>query len=427
MRRLSYVLALLLVGCWGGPLELKAVDRAGSLVPHVVIGPSSGQVPEQGEAIGGGRLTVRAIAADTGARIMGATVAIAGPTPAYATSVASGDAAFQPLTKGTYRVWVSAPGRATMVQPDVPVDPHAPATVTVSLPPGGTLTGTVTDAQGTALPHARVSAGEAVAFADAQGAFTLTGVPLGTQTVIAARTGYAVALRTLTVTSTTAVGALALGAGSRIVTFENAAQSYSASQSVWSALTTARAALSQAGYTVASGAIEVADVRVVVAPGPTAYQDLAAAATRLAAFVTAGGKLVLLAEWGGHEDSSPVVLDTLARPYGIACGGDLVRASAGASDPLAVTLAGPLPGPLTQPLRLYGAASIFATPPSLVLGSTGAQGYRIAGLTTGDWPVIATRAMGRGQVVAIGDTSAFTDAHLSEAGNLAAWLALIGG
>lgn len=68
----------------------------------------------------------------------------------------------------------------------------------------GTLTGTVTDAQGAALQGARISVtpGNLTAISDASGQFTLLGVPIGSDTVTVSYAGFQALTRTVTISST---------------------------------------------------------------------------------------------------------------------------------------------------------------------------------------------------------------------------------
>lgn len=423
MRRAAILLGLLLTGCPSGPLELKPVSRPSQVVPHVVIDPASGQVPERGSAIAGGRLTVQVLKAGSAERILGATVTVLGPTPAWASTVASGDISLEPLQAGTYAVRAAAPGYATIVQGGVTVDPAAPATAVLTLAPGGVVTGTAKDQAGQALAGARASVGEAAAIAGSDGSFRLEGVPLGSQTLTLARTGYLPSSLPLQVVAQTSAGTFTLGPGNRTVAFDNASQVFSGGRTVWDSLASARQALVDGGFAVATGAASQPDIRVVVAPSAASYPDPGAAAESLASFVAKGGKLILLGEWGGFEGYSPVVLDRLAQPYGFDFGADLLRVTDQATpeDPAIANVS--LPWPVAGGIKLWGASTIFAPPPAMVLASSGPKGYRVASYG-GDWPVAIALCYGKGLVVAVGDASAWTDPHLGEAGNRGFWSAI---
>ncbi|MNX59470.1 PEGA domain protein [compost metagenome] len=417
---------LFLAGCWGGgPVALDPISKGPDVFARQVFDPKTGQVFASGTAIAGGRLTVRALKAGTSERISGAHVTVMGPTLAYGTT-GSLDLTLQPLEKGLYRIRIEAPGYVPQVTEPLTLDPQAPPTLVASLAPaGGDVTGRALGPNDQPLAGARVSVGEAYAFADGTGQFTLKGAPAGAQTLAVSKTGFATVTRAITVgASPVALGTLSAPAADKTIAFENATQPF-ASSSIGVALSALQARLVGDGFATTSLDAPAA-VRVVASPKAEYATD--ATVERLRAFVAAGGKLILMGEWGGFGDYSPAALNKIAAPYGLGFNADQVRlgnATQSAWVKVAVS-PGPMPTPLTvnEGLNLYEACSLFAPPPAVRLAGLGAEGYRVSALVSGDFTVAAARPYGRGLVIALGDTSAWAQpgtqgkaSNLEEASN----------
>lgn len=411
---------LLIAGCWGGPVSLDPITKGPDVFARQVFDPKTGQVFASGTAIAGGRLTVRALKAGTGERVSGAQVTVMGPTLAYGTT-ASLDLTLQPLEKGSYRVRIEAPGYVPQLSDPLSLDPQAPPTFVATLTPaGGDLTGRAVGADSQPMAGARINVGEAFAFADANGQFRLKGAPAGEQTLAVSKTGYATATRAVTVgASEVALGDVSAAVVNKTVCFENAGQAF-AGTTVGNSLSALQARLVSANFATVS-ADAAAAVRVVASPREAFATD--ANIERLRAFVEAGGKLVLMGEWGGFGDSSPAALNRIALPYGLGFNADQVRLGTGAQ-PAWVSVAAassPMPTPqaVSGGLKLYEACSLFAPPPAVRLAGLGPQGYRVSALVSGDFTVAAARPYGRGLVIALGDTSAWaTPGTEGQASNL---------
>ncbi|HEY9898094.1 MAG TPA: carboxypeptidase-like regulatory domain-containing protein [Pantanalinema sp.] len=417
---------LLLTACWGGgPVALEPITKGPDVFARQVFDPRTGQVFASGTAIAGGRLTVRALKAGSGERVSGARVTVMGPTLAYGTT-SSLDLTLQPLEKGSYRVRIEAPGCVPQLSEPLTLDPQAPPTLVVSLvPSGGDVTGRALGADGKPLAGARISVGEAYAFADATGRFTLKGAPAGAQTLSVSKTGYATVTREITVgASEVALGDVSAPTAAKTVSFENATQTF-AGTTVGNALSALQTRLTSEGFVTVSADADAA-VRVVSSPRDAYATD--ATVERLRAFVAGGGKLVLMGEWGGFGDYSPAALNKIAIPYGLGFNADQVRLgtaspSAWVSVPVSPG-ALPTPGAVSGGLKLYEACSLFAPPPAVRLSSLGQEGYRVSSIVSGDFTVVAARPYGRGLVIALGDTSAWASpgtqgkaSNLEEASN----------
>lgn len=434
IRRLLLACSIsLLAGCFGGsPVSLQPTTTPGPFVAHEVVDPGSGQVFESGTAIAGGRLTVNAFKAGSSTRLNGARVTVMGPTPATGLTSDKLDLTMQPLQAGTYAVRLEAAGYVPQLTSNVTIDPKSPVSLSFQLAPaGGDVTGHLQASNGTAIAGARVSLQEAYSFSDASGNFRLKGAPLGVQTLGISKTGYVPTTASVTVTANESpAGSLTLTDGTRLVSIENASQSFSGS-TIGNALSSVTSALTASGlgYTFNNGATN-ADIRVVASPTAAGLGDVSARTESLRSFVANGGKLILMGEWGGFGDYTPSAINQLASPYGIAFNADLVQLSAGSSRadwPTIPVGSSPMPQPnAATTLQLFEACSLFAPSPAVPLASTGSGGFRVTSLINGDFLVAAARPYGRGLVVALSDTSAWIQpgtrggaSNLTEASNRA--------
>jgi hypothetical protein len=409
---LSVGLLALLSGCASSPVELSPIGRGRDFTAHQVLDPNSGGVFESITAIAGGRLTFRVVKA-SGDRLASAQVTLLGPTPSGGTTPSNLDLTFQPLDPGTYYARVSAPGYIPQLIGPLSLDSKTPLTQVVTLAPdAGDIVGRVLDASNNPLAGARVNLGEAYAFSGSDGTFRLTGVSSGGQSVAIAKTGYASASVAVTIGSgDSSVGDVHLAMGTKVVSIENNTQSFAGSN-IGTALGALRDAIIPDGFTLQNGAA-AADVRVVASPTASWAGDVTARTESLRQFVLAGGKLVLLGEWGGASDYSPGVLNAIAHPYGIGFNTDLVQINAGSAHAAWLslpTVGSVLPAPVAigSGVQMFDACSIFAPAPAQPLLSTGSGGFRIATIMTGDLKVGVVRPYGRGLVIALGDTSAWT-------------------
>ncbi|HEY9856540.1 MAG TPA: carboxypeptidase regulatory-like domain-containing protein, partial [Stenomitos sp.] len=404
------------------PVSLDPAQRPPDFIAHQVVDPSTGQVFESGEAIAGGRLTVKLFKAGTTERIGDAKVTLIGPTLASGTSTSALDLTLQPLKPGSYQVRVEAPGYATILTNPVTLDATNPTTVQYELSPSaGDVTGRALDGSGNPLVGAWVNVDDAYAFTDSNGAFRLKGAPIGSQTVAVAKTGFAPAAVTTTLSSgETSLGDVRLTARERSVYLQNAAQPFGGS-AVGTALGALTTALQGDGFTLQTTANDPA-IRIIASPTASSIGDVAATAESLRSFVAAGGKLVLLGEWGGFADYDPDTLNRLAQPYGIAFNPDLIRLSGTHPSWIQIPAVGsalPAPTPVSSGIELFESSSLLAPAPAVPVASTGSGGFRVSALLNGDFVVAAARPYGRGLVVAVGDTSAWvTPATQGGASNL---------
>ncbi|HEY9856538.1 MAG TPA: carboxypeptidase-like regulatory domain-containing protein [Stenomitos sp.] len=408
-------------GCpWG-----QTPEPTGSVAPTAVptgatVTPSpdtslNRQVFVSGPAIVNGMLTVKVVRAGSPDRLADCTVSLSGPTPAWGITDSSQDMPLAPLEGGSYSLQVSAPGYATRLVESLTIDPQNPTSLTVELTPqAGKAVGRVVDQNGP-IAGARITSGPCVAFTGSDGRYALEGLPAGTSTLAIAKTGYAATTTSVTVNGQdSGVPDVTLTGAGRVIAFENPAQTFDSlsdgsTRSVATALAPLRSALGTAGFTVQDDATSP-DIRVVVCP----TSDFASSnVERLRSFVAAGGKLVLLGEWGGALRYNPEALNRIATPFGLAFNADLVRSSQNAGELGWVKVpasAGPMPivDAMPQGITLFESGSLFVLPTSQGILYAGSGGYRIAAVGSGGPCMAAARSYGSGMVVGVGDTSAWT-------------------
>lgn len=427
--RFAWLGLIVLSGCWSGPVSLEPIRRVPDFIAHKVMAPDSGAVFEDGSAIAGGHLTFRTFK-DSGERLAGVQVSLTGPIPAMGATLEALDLTLSPLLAGTYSVRLSAQGYATQLHTGVVLDPGNPSLLTYTMAPsGGDVVGRVLDATQSPVAGAWVSLGESMAYTGTDGRFRLSGVPAGAQTLAVSKTGLRGVSISVTVgAAEVSVGDLAMTPGTRVVSFENPTQAFNG-QTVGVALSRLRTIIEADGFTVQNGAS--ADIRVVASPTAAWLGDGDSRAESLRSFVAAGGKLILMGEWGGSSEYSAKALNRLAQPFGMAFNPDLLRLSGSTpAEWLHVTgISSQLPAIslMGNGLQLFNACSIFAPAPAVAIASVGESGYRVASILNGNFTVAAARQYGRGLVIALGDTSAWVTPatrnthqdNLEEASNLA--------
>lgn len=153
-----------------------------------------------------------------------------------------------------------------------------------------------------------------------------------------------------------------------------------------------------------------ADQDVYVLPSPAwfskrAYEEYLRHAGR-------GAKVVVLGEWGGYDGIDLAACNALGSKAGITFVAAAVRTySDRASEewltfrPSSTLLGTELP----NGIRLFTAGALDLAPPAQSLLATDEQGIRIQAWSRGVQPVAAAGPLGRGSLVAVADTSLFTD------------------
>ena len=361
--------------------------------------------------------TMQITVTDATGTVPGAQVAAFGPTLAQAITDSNGQVALGSLPIGSYTVRVDAAGhqgctRTFTVSAARQSLTLAIPVVAVSQP----LTGTVEDTSGHPLAGARLALGDAWAMSGTDGTYQLAVASPGAVTV--KKTGYAVA--------TTTGGVVQLTAQQPRVAFEDSpfAGTEGAPSAAFGSL---QSALQAAGFAVENQDDPTADVRVWAAPADLGSINPA----DVVSYVQAGGKIVVMGDWGGATSYRPDLADALLLPLGVGIENDLVRVDTGnLGRPewfSPIVGAGPASAGVHS-IAVYGAASVQSATPMQVVAGIPSGGYRVQAVDASAVGIV--RQVGTGLVVALGDTDAWTnDAsddvaqydNLKFATNLIAW------
>lgn len=265
---------------------------------------------------------------------------------------------------------------------------------------GRTFTARVTDSAGQPLPGAVASSEGSAAIADAQGRVTLSGV--GTR-VRVQKTGYSA---TEVEVRTGAVSLVKRPDPLKVVWDERFANGLR-----MEGLKAHLASKSLDVQTLSSGALPSGiDTVVLACPAwftETAYSEYMRAAQ-------SGTKLVLLGEWGGYDGVDLVALTSLSAKAGISFESGQVRLYGEGGQPQAwLSLKGIAPESLAAGIQngvtvfTSGVLSV-ASPATAVLTSM-PEAVRILRWDVGAQTVAAMGPLGRSLVVAIADSSLFSD------------------
>lgn len=426
MRRRAALtaLALLLAGCPGPQtIKLEPISR-----PPGVVARLEAEVERTALALNGGTLLFKVYKAGTEERIAQASLTVVGPTLGTGSTGVGADVAFSPVIPGTYQLRVSAPGYKTLVEGNITVEAKQTLERRLELTPeGGTVKGRVVSG-GQPVWGARVILGDSWAFSQQDGTFTLAGIGAGAGTLKVRKGGFQGLAQAVTVDGETQSGDLSLSAAStpRRVALANPAQAFGSGSTVDAELRALMTAADADAGLVETLDVSQAHVRVLASPQALPSQ---AEIDGLKTFVAGGGTLVVTGEWGGFGDYDPEAINARTRPFGLAVRPDLVRSSRyqTQSDWVIAGLDSAFPTSRNvSELVLYTGCSIMAGTQAVGLASTGAGGYRVQAVSTGDPLLAAATPYGEGLVAVLGDTSAWTGSRLSQAGNRQFMLNLFG-
>jgi hypothetical protein len=264
---------------------------------------------------------------------------------------------------------------------------------------GATFKAMITDQAGLPLPGAVASSGGKAAIADARGHVELAGVQ---GRVWVQKTGY---------------GRLEVEAHSGAVTL---AKRNTPLKVVWDErfgatvpMTGLQQHLVQRGFavvTLGSGTLSE-DADVVVLSCPSWFNEQAY--TQYMRAANAGTKLVLLGEWGGYDGIDLAALTALSSKAGISFESGQVRTYASSGLPQAWMAVkdekSPLASGLTAGVTVFTAGVLSITAPAQAILTTEASAIRILRWDVGPQTLAAIGPLGRSQVVAIADSSLFSD------------------
>ncbi len=389
-------------GCPAAPGPVK-------LLPTLIAPPfqavALGSVQQQGTAISGGSLQLKVLDANTHRRVSGALVSVLGPTLGTGVSGSTYDLLFSPLASASYRLRISAPGYVVGTASGIAVSKEATTSVEADLAPSGApVTGRILDFKGQPIAGARVLSGVAVTFSSADGTFSLDGLAVGTHPLTIAKTGYQT-LTGIVAGAGQSIGDRTLTPAPVVVDVANAATVFG-TQSAASTLSGLTSALQAAGCQVQEDDASGATVMLFAGPGP----DVASQASVVQNFVSSGGKVVVLGEWGGAGGGySPGAVNSLLQPLGLAIETDLVRNDQNLGK-LGWILASPdLPFAGVSQVAVFDSASVFKVAPAIDVLSAGVSAMRVADVDPNGPILGALMPYETGLAMLLGDTSAFSD------------------
>ncbi|MBU6427402.1 MAG: carboxypeptidase regulatory-like domain-containing protein [Cyanobacteria bacterium REEB65] len=388
----ALAILLLATGC---PGHLTSPPPGGS--QGVGASPTSPPTPVSAPAVlpvalNGGTLTLTV--QDSSGAIAGAQVSAYGPTLAQDVTDSTGTLSLSLLPQGSYAVRIDAAGHVGLTEAFTVTQPRQAITLTAILPtPTRILSGKIVDGSGNPLAGARLSLGDAWTLSALDGSYQLPVSQAGVASV--KKTGYAA--------TTTGGGTVALTAlPAPKIAFENDPFGDTTAPAT-TAFSSLEQAVQQAGWTVENRDDPQADVRVWAAPA-----DMGGATDDLATYVHGGGKVVVMADWGGATGYRPDIANAILLPLGVAAETDLVRLDSGNNgrpEWFSPTLPLSPPAQGVSRVSLFGAASLQAASPMQVIAGIPSGGYRVQSIDAE--AVGLARQVAAGLVVALGDTNAW--------------------
>lgn len=152
------------------------------------------------------------------------------------------------------------------------------------------------------------------------------------------------------------------------------------------------------------------DQEVYVLPSPAwftkdAYEEYLRQAGR-------GAKLLVLGEWGGYDGIDLAACNALGSKAGISFAAAAVRSYSDRTPEEWLTLhpsEALMGAALEKGVRLFTSGALDLQGPAMSLMATDADGFRIQNWSHGAQNVLGAGPLGRGSLVALADTSAFTD------------------
>lgn len=157
----------------------------------------------------------------------------------------------------------------------------------------------------------------------------------------------------------------------------------------------------------------LSNVDVVFIPSPNQKLSINEI-NQLKTFVNSGGKLILSGEWSGFGEFNIDVANQILEPFGLQFGNDLLRGAilSNSGDLKVIKI---IPHYITtsiSQIQLYQATSVYMSKQNIqskILARVADNAFRIAKTATslklGSFGVLGVSLVGKGRVIAIGDTS----------------------
>lgn len=399
-------LTLALTGCPDGGPQVPPPTAAPSFTPASPLAPE-GHYADLGIEVFGGTLFVEVKDTD-GQPLPDAVVRLYGPTLATAPVDEKGQVTLAPLAEGqNYRLIVEAEGYASLQVGNIEIKKKMVVSERSRLSRGASLSGAVL-ASGKPVAGAVVSDGLNSTLTDAAGAYTLRGVAPGAVTITVGKPRFQQVSRQVNVSERGATKIdLDLQPATPVAYFDSTLSGLPSRS--FSGLETQ---LKGQGWTLSEQPPAKEGTWVLISPPTTLPTDTI---ERLTAFVAQGGKLVILGEWGGFSGFSNTGANQLAHALGLHFNPDLLRDPGAEHNQEWLTIRSFQPNtPATagvSSVQLYQSCSLFSLPPMLALAQTTTGAYRVQNnATSGPHAVIAGGPFKGGKAIALGDSSAFSDA-----------------
>ncbi|MNS14370.1 hypothetical protein D3C72_459890 [compost metagenome] len=405
--------AFIPVGSSGPPLSLtyQATVPPGFPAPHSPLAlPDGVRYSNSGIRMTGGYLAIEVVMA--GRPTAQATLSCYGPTLANASTDASGRATIGPLEPETnYDLVVQAAGSASRRYMGIAIRQDETGWARITLESGQTLRGTIR-ASGQSVAGAVVSDGLNSAVTNDQGRFELQGIASNVTRFTVSKPGYGT-LRPHWPSAGSQNGELdgELSATSMAV-FVDTSFASSAIHRSFSRLVEAMRAR---GRRLTDGPPSDGGAWLLVVPSRPFSPEEAA---RIETYVSQGGKLMVMGEWGGYAGFDNVGTNVLAHRLGLHFNPDLVREDRTGSETLSIQgfERSVLANDSVRAMAVYRACSLFGLIPGHALAWTGIEAYHVQGAEAGSRAVALGGAFRAGKVVALADASAWSDEDADQNG-----------
>lgn len=379
------------------------------------VAPNSENVP---------RVSVQLIIQDdNNQRISGATVTLSSDqeAPQTLSTDAGGSAFFENVRlDGSYSIEVSAPGYASASRStnlsQLATQNEKELLLGIILKALNTsISGQVVDAQGQPVANAAVFDAQKTQLTNQNGEFVLAYDQKSSFRLSVSKLGYQTLSQNVSITldDKKNLGKLTLQPLGRALRIGIDASHHSLGTASLSDFQGLQSALQAQGHEVrviSSGLVEeLNSLDVLMELSPASDFDVEVSSA-IQAFVLSGRSLVVSAEWAGFSGFSGGAANQLMQPFGMQFGFDTLRENGSGF----IHVQHMEPHSLTQgisSLYFYQPASVLiskAENGAQILVRTGSEAFRIAS-NTGSYGLVAVTAFGSGKVIALSDTSLWSD------------------
>ncbi|MEB3196257.1 MAG: DUF4350 domain-containing protein [Candidatus Sericytochromatia bacterium] len=395
------------------PTPTSPAPSVAALEPLRPSQPVAPVYADLGFEVHGGGLLIDVRAA--GKPVEGAWVRLLGPSLAAGGTKANGQLTLSPILPGSdYRLWITTPGLQTVISNPFTLKANSTDTLTqrFELKAAGRLRGRVV-ADGQGVAGAVVSDGLNSAVSDPTGEYELPGVAPGQVRLTASKPRFQLANQTIAVSATVpAVADFSLSPAPATLTLDTSLAANETQRLAWNdRFRGLSRQLAASGWTIKEAPAEPATVWVLAGVArDLTRQEI----ERLTDFVSQGGKLIVLGEWGGSAGFRTSAANTLLHGLGAHLAPDLVRDFVNPKNPNWITVQRFLSSHPSvaevRSWRVYGASSVFGLWPLQSLAETSKDAFRLQSSSqTASQSLLVGGPFKAGKVIVVGDTSCFTD------------------